>query len=311
MKRREFLQTLAAGAAVGIAAPAFADSASGHEPRATSHEPPATSDSLVVAVRNGDAVQMFKKGIAALGGMGAFVKAGQTVCIKPNIAWDCSPESAANTNPELVGEIVRACKAAGAKKVVVFDHTCNDWRSTYNRSGIRAAVEAAGGEMIPGNDAAAYVERSVPAAVSMRTAKIHKAILESDVFINVPVLKHHGGAKLTAAMKNLMGIVWDRGFMHAHNLPQCIADSCLYRKPALNIVDAYRVMFQHGPHGVSVADTKVVKYQLLSRDIVAIDAMAAKLMRWSQSSIPYLALAEKAGTGVADEKKFTVTRVEV
>lgn len=39
-------------------------------------------------------------------------------------------------------------------------------------------------------------------------------ILDCDVWINVPILKHHGGANLTISMKNHMGIVWDRGAFH-------------------------------------------------------------------------------------------------
>ncbi len=102
-------------------------------------------------------------------------------------------------------------------------------------------------------------------------------ILQSDVFINVPVLKSHGGARLTVAMKNLMGIVWDRGEWHANDLHQCIADFTSYRKPDLNVVDAYNVMMRHGPRGVSTADVVNLQSQLLSTDLVTADAVAAKL----------------------------------
>jgi len=63
----------------------------------------------LVAVKNGDPVQMFDRGIAALGGMGAFVRKGQTVVVKPNIGWDQAPEAAATTNPALVKRIVEHC----------------------------------------------------------------------------------------------------------------------------------------------------------------------------------------------------------
>jgi len=82
----------------------------------------------LVAVRNGEAVAMYKAGIAALGGIGAFVKKGQHVVIKPNIAWDQPPEIPANTNPDLIGALVRDCLKVGASKVTVFDHTCHKWQ---------------------------------------------------------------------------------------------------------------------------------------------------------------------------------------
>lgn len=299
MDRREFLKTAAvatAATAIKLNAPAQAVAAGSDIP-------------TLVAVRNSDPVTMFRKGIEALGGMKAFVKPGQRVVVKPNIGWDRTPEEGANTSPELVGEIVRQALAAGASEVVVFDHTCNNWRNSYKNSGIEAAVVEAGGKIVPGHDVADYVERSCEAAVSMKTAKIHKALLDADVVINVPILKNHGGAKMTAAMKNWMGVVWDRQFMHGNNLPQCIADSILYRKPDLTVIDAYRVMHANGPRGVSLADVTERKYMILSRDIVAADAMALKIIDYEADKVPYIAMAEKHGLGIADPSKIKIERI--
>ncbi len=296
MKRRDFLR---AGAALAVSAPVAAVAAG-----------PAEAKSRVAVVRNGSPEAMFRKGIAALGGMTAFVKPGQKVVVKPNIGWDRAPEFAANTNPDLVAEIVRQCVAAGAARVTVFDRTCNAWAKCYKNSGIAAAVEAAGGHMAEAHERASYRELSRPAAVSMKTALIHEAIVEADVFINVPILKNHGGAKMTAALKNFMGLVWDRQYMHRHNLAQCIADAALYRKPDLNVIDAYRTMQSNGPLGVGLGDVRTPRYQILSRDIVAADALATKLLRFPLDSVPYVALAAKHGLGTADEARMDVLRID-
>lgn len=296
MKRREFLQ---AGAALAVSAPAAAVAAKAEAPK-----------SVVAVVRNGSPEAMFRKGIEALGGITAFVKPGQKVVVKPNIAWDRAPEFAANTNPDLVAEIVRQCVAAGAAQVTVFDHTCNAWAKCYKHSGIAAAVEAAGGKMAEAHDKASYRELARPAAGSMRTALVHEAIVAADVVINVPILKNHGGAKMTAALKNLMGLVWDRQYMHRHNLAQCIADAALYRKPDLNVIDAYRTMQTNGPLGVGLGDVRNPRYQILSRDIVAADALAAKLLRFPLDAVPYVALAEKHGLGTTNEARMDVRRID-
>ncbi len=55
---------------------------------------------------------------------------------------------------------------------------------------------------------------------------------------------------MSISMKNLMGIVWDREYFHSSDLQQCIADVYVDKKPALNIIDAYRIMFQNGPRDV-------------------------------------------------------------
>ena len=152
------------------------------------------------------------------------------------------------------------CLEAGAKEVVVFDHTCDNWQRSYDNSGIEKAVKDAGGRMVPGNDESMYAEIDLPQGVNLKKAKVHKAILDCDVWFNVPVLKHHGGPKMTVSMKNLMGIVWDRRYFHQNNVHQCIADiSTLNKKASLNIVDAYRVMKSNGPQGKSLSDIVLTK----------------------------------------------------
>ena len=84
----------------------------------------------MVAVAEGqDYAAITKSAINALGGMGRFVKAGNTVVVKPNMGWDRRPEQAATTHPLVVRSIVEECLKAGAKKVKVFDNTCNDMRT--------------------------------------------------------------------------------------------------------------------------------------------------------------------------------------
>jgi uncharacterized protein (DUF362 family) len=264
----------------------------------------------LVAVRNGEAVEMFKAGIEALGGMEAFVKKGQRVVVKPNIAWDRPPEIPANTNPELVKAVVKACYDAGAGKVVVFDHTCHNWKKSYVKSGIEKAAKDAGAEVVSGSEKGFYEEVEIPKGETLKKAKVHREILKCDVFVNMPVLKNHSGAKLTMAMKNLMGIVEDRGFWHKNGLDDCIAEFCLYpKRPDLNILDAYRILRRNGPQGKSPEDGEIVKYQILGRDIVAVDAAGARLFDKKAKTLRYIDKAGKLGIGQADLSKLSVKRI--
>ena len=264
----------------------------------------------LVAVRNGEAVEMFKAGIEALGGMEAFVKKGQRVVVKPNIAWDRPPEIPANTNPDLVKAVVKACYDAGAGKVVVFDHTCHNWKKSYVKSGIEKAAKDAGAEVVSGSEKGFYEEVEIPKGETLKKAKVHREILKCDVFVNMPVLKNHSGAKLTMAMKNLMGIVEDRGFWHKNGLDDCIAEFCLYpKRPDLNILDAYRILRRNGPQGKSPEDGEIVKYQILGRDIVAVDAAGARLFDKKAKTLRYIDKAGKLGIGQADLSKLSVKRI--
>ncbi|MFA7185447.1 MAG: DUF362 domain-containing protein [Victivallales bacterium] len=265
----------------------------------------------LVAVKGGEPEEMFERGIAALGGMKAFVKPGQTVVVKPNIGWARTPEAGANTNPGLIKRIVEHCFKAGAKTVYVLDHTCNAWKDCYEKSGISEAAQAAGAKVVCGNHKQDYREVNVPEGKRLKKASIHNVIMDCDVFINVPILKNHGGAIMTCAMKNLMGIVWDRRYFHSNDLQQCIADCVTARRPDLNIVDAYRVMKKGGPRGRSLADVAQMKYQLLSTDIVAVDTAASKILGISADRIRHLRLGEELKLGTMDINKLKVERITI
>jgi uncharacterized protein (DUF362 family) len=295
MDRRQFLGAAAvAGAAVAL----------GKAERALA----AGKAPDLVAVKNGEPGPMFDRAVQEMGGLGAFVKKGQKVLVKPNIGWDVPPERAANTNPALVAHIVEQCLAAGAKEVYVFDHSCDDGERSYKTSGIEAAARAAGAKVAPAYKEGSYQLVKVPGK-ALTEAKVHELLLQADVFINVPVLKSHFASQLTIGMKNLMGVVWDRMFWHHEDLMQCIADMAAYRKPNLTVVDAYRVMKRSGPRSGTEADVVTMKTLLLSTDLVAADSAAAKLFGMEPKDVSYIGYAAKAGLGRMDLEALDIRRI--
>ena len=269
----------------------------------------------LIAVMGGEPAAMFKKAIAEMGGIGKFVKSGYKVVVKPNIGWDKVPELAANTNPDLVKEIVRQCVAAGAKEVIVFDNTCDTWTNCYKNSGIEAAAKSAGAKVIPANEESYY--KTIPLkGKELKNTKVHEAILNCDVWINVPILKNHGGANMSVAMKNLMGIIWDRRIFHNTNLQQCIADVCtLDKKPILNVVDAYRVLKTNGPRGKTETDVIKAKGLFISQDMVAVDTAAIKffsqIREVALEDVKYLQYAQELKVGTMDIDSLNVKRIKM
>ena len=309
MKRRDFIK---ATAAVGVAALTF-DQLHG---AITKKQIMVEAVPDMVAVMGGEPAQLLERALAEMGGIGKYVKKDQTVVIKPNIGWDKKPDFAANTNPELVEALIKQCFKAGAKKVSVFDHTCDNWQKCYESSGIEKAAKAAGATVLPGNDESYYKEVAIPQGLKLKSAKIHQALLEADVWFNVPVLKNHGGAKMSIAMKNYMGIVWDRGYFHSNDLQQCIADACTWsKKPVLNIVDAYRCMRKYGPQGRSISDTSVLKALIVSTDIVAADTAAIGLFNQVETmdinTVGHIANGEKFNLGTQNIDKLNVKRIKL
>jgi uncharacterized protein (DUF362 family) len=309
--RRDFLK---AGLALGASLPVFANLEkvfAADSPAVGASAATASPKSILVAVRDGGRAAMLDKAMGALGGMEAFVKKGQTVLVKPNIAWDSPPERGANSHPELVRRVVEMCLAAGAKSVSLFDNPCDQWQRTYARTGMEQVAKDTGATLVNGKDETLYRAVEIPNGKKLQKAKVHSLVLDSDVFINVPVLKHHGGTLMTACMKNLMGIVWDRGFYHRTDLHQCIADLLTFKKPTLNILDAYAPMVRNGPRGVSVDDLVVMRTLLVSTDIVAIDAAGAKLLDHQPSDIRHVAIAAEMKLGTMDLEQVDIRRFKL
>ena len=305
MNRRGFLKSMAAVAALGALGNPLAAKGGFLSGTALAQDFPD-----LVAVRGTDATLMYQKAMAALGGLGRFVGKGQKILVKPNMGWAVPPEAAANTSPELLVAIIKNALELGASKVSVFDNTCDNWRGAYSRSGLEDAAKGAGAQVAPANEEGYFQKVEITGAERLKTISYHELYLEADVIINVPVLKHHGGAKMTAALKNLMGAVWDRSALHRNGLDQTIPEMFLYKKPALNIVEARRVMLSGGPRGHG--DSRYLSAQMIlaSTDPVAVDAASARIIGDAGISAPgYIARAEAMGLGTANLDSLNLQRL--
>ena len=308
MDRREFLKRLAG---LGAAGAAFLLNRGSPRLWAEDAPRPGTLPDLVAVKGGGSPAALLDRGLREFGGLKTFVGRGKTVLVKPNIGWDVPPEGAANTNPELVKRLVEHCLDAGAKKVWVFDHSCDSDARCYANSKIERYAKDGGAEVVTGASSSKYAAVQLSGGTILKKTRVHELVLEADVFINLPILKSHGGAGMTCAMKNFMGIVWDRGEFHREGLDQCIADSCLIRKPNLNIVDAWKVMLTGGPRGYSGSRFDEQRMLLLSTDIVAVDVASARILGREPSSFQYIGYGAAKGLGRSDLSKLDVRRLTI
>jgi uncharacterized protein (DUF362 family) len=268
-------------------------------PAATDVPLPPQAAYLAVA-RGEDPRSITGAALAAIGGMARFVNPGDDVIIKPNICVDYhSYEYAATTNPEVVATLVELCLGAGARRVRVMDHPFGgSAESAYARSGIGDAVRSAGGTMEVMNPAK-YRKTKIPEGRDIRSWKVYQEVLSADVLIDVPVAKHHNLARLTLAGKNLLGVVHGPGGLHA-NLGQRIADLASLVRPTLTVVDAVRILRDHGPTGGNLDDVQLANTVIASHDIVAADAYAATLFGLQGADIAYVRAAAEMGLGTMD-----------
>ncbi len=241
------------------------------------------------------AARLTEQALDALGGMGRFVSRGDIVWVKPNMGWNRAPELAANTNPDVVAALVRLCFEAGAKEVKVGDNTCNKPAQCYRSSGIEAAAAEVGAKIV-------FLDerrfRDVKIGGRRLTEwPLYPEILESDLVINVPVAKHHGLCRVSLGMKNYMGVIGGRRNSWHQDLTACLCDLTAYMKPRLCVLDAIRVLTDHGPQGGNVADVTRMGTVAAGTDIVALDAFGAELLGHEPEEIDTLKAAQEAELG--------------
>jgi uncharacterized protein (DUF362 family) len=242
--------------------------------------------------------------------MKRFVGRGDVVWVKANIAWDRTPELAANTNPAVVATIVRLCLEAGAKAVKVGDNPCHQLEKTYVSSGIPAAAEAAGAQIV-------HVDRrrfrkTAIGGKRVKSLLMYPEILDADVLINVPIAKHHRRAGLTLCMKNHMGVMDNRAPFH-QAIPECLVDLTRFMKPrtALNVLDCVRVLDDHGPAGGDLADVKLKTTVAAGVDPVALDAFGAELMGRKPRDIESVVQGDEAGLGTINYRSLEPREIDV
>ena len=316
MRRREFIQWATLGSMAVLGLPGCGGKSSAdvgippqRQPAAPPTAPVASSGNPAMVVVNGaDPDELIERGLQAMGGIGRFVKSGQSIVIKPNFSVPRTPDQAATTNPMMVAALVKRCQAAGAKSVKVIDYPFTNAQMCLENTGIRRAVESAGGKVYAINKLSTefYTASNAGGSV-LQQLQYSRDVLEADVFISFPILKHHNGTGLTMGLKNMMGLVWDRGFFHRTDLHQTIAELAAFKRPNLVIMDAVRGITTHGPMGPGTI--KEYNQLIFSVDPVAADAYGAELFGMKATDVPHIGIAAGLGVGTVNWKSLNPVRV--
>jgi len=251
-------------------------------------------------VRGPDRKQTVTKAIELLGGIERFVKKGETVAIKPNVAFARPPMLGATAHPELVAAVVELCRKAGAKLVYVTDNPIDASASCFTLSGIRKAASEAGASVI------------LPKAhhfkpTTLADGKLIKnwpiffgPFANIDKLIGISPIKHHERAGASMSMKNWYGLLGGRRNIFHQDINTIIAELAMMVKPTLVILDGTEVMMTNGPTGGSVSDLKRTNTLIASCDMVAADSYGCTLLDLKPKDLPYLAKAQAAGAGTTN-----------
>ncbi len=303
LDRRTFLKLLAGTTAGYIL-----------RPESINSKPVADTEQITFSVVRADRpAEAVEKAVELLGGMESFVSTGDVVFVKPNMSWDRVPKLAATTNPEVVNKIVKMIFDSGARKVIVADNTCADARRCYKHSGVPEAAREAGAE-VPFMEERKFVKTELNGEVLKEWA-VYRDVLEADKTINVPIAKHHGLSGVTLSMKNLMGLIGGRRNLLHQKLSESIVDLANFFRPQLTILDAVRILTDHGPQGGSLSDVKKLDLIAASTDMVRIDAFGISLFDKFKDHttdwFPHLEIASQRGLGRIDYLQKGFKKLEI
>lgn len=263
----------------------------------------------VIAVASGDKAKLVQTAVDMIGGIKNFVKSGDVVCLKPNLSFASNTDCGATTNPEIVRGMVELCLDAGASRIFVVDHTIQDPTLCIERSRIEEAIIDKKVSLVTLQQERQYTEVEVPGGKQLTTIQVAKIIQEADLLVNMPTAKSHSATGVSLGIKNLMGLIWDRGYLHRVNLHDAIAELATVIKPGLTIVDATKALTTGGPGGPG--KTVILNKVVAGIDPVAVDSYTVGIAQWYKRSwtgnqVQYIKAAHGLGLGEIDASKMQI-----
>ncbi len=243
--------------------------------------------------------------IEELGGIGRFVKSGDTVLIKPNMSFPNRPELATTTDPRLVKAMTWSCLEAGARRVLVADHPMRSVKLCLEVTGMKEALkDLRGVHLIGASQEGMFRSVTVSGTKELLTVKMLRAAQDADVMINLPRMKSHGATTVSLGTKGNMGLIWDRAIFHSRlNINEAIGDLNTLVRANLTILDGSRVLTAGGPLGPGPVEE--LGSLIGGVDPVAVDAYGAQKVSWygkrvAPEQIPHLVACHKRGIGEID-----------
>lgn len=256
---------------------------------------------------------LVREAIDLIGGMGRFVREGQTVLIKPNQTVYYSAEEGCTTDPLVVGALIRLAKEAGAGRVRVAESSGEFFSSIecMKITGVAAVAEREGAELIDLGDAGTPNRTvQIPNGRIMRTCPIPVPLLDADVIIDAPKAKNHHIQPISGALKNWVGTV-NRHWRQAHHgtpdMFERFMEIMSVIRPALCVCDALIVGEGDGPIANLPHWCGCI---LAGDDPVAMDVSICKLLGHDWKDLKFIPAAEQLGIGRSEPIRYVGMQIE-
>jgi len=291
---------------------------------------------LLVAVEGYDVQRMLMKGLEILGRLKKIIDVGDHAFIKPNYGSHRSYPT--GSDPHFLVLIADHLKKSGAGKMTICDSSdayvlnrYDDFEYVFKVNKVFEIGERAGVEVICTHptDEKEYVAVCSDRWEKNPEIKVNRHLLPAQVIINQPMLKRHGEAGMTCALKNFYGAVYQPQRMNSHIqlkengdagrdfFMKTIAEFADAMRPELTIVDVRKILTVRGPSLKEGSIVKDINKIILSGDMVATDSYCAQILDENDATfgqemiIPTLRHAEKLGLGTSDLSKVKIIEITV
>ncbi len=240
--------------------------------------------SRVAVIRiNGNINSAVKRAIELAGGIESIVSPGDKVYLKPNFVAPRSSSTGATTDLEVIRAVAEEVRRCGCEPVIFETPAIEfDREKVYRFLGLREF--ALGNGIGIADDMGDLLTVRVPGGRVLKSLKIPQQLKDAKI-INLPKLKTHVSAKMTCAMKNLIGLLPDceKRRVHIRGVHEAIADISRVIRPVMNVVDAGTCMQGDGPTYGDAIETGLI---LAGQDMVSVDRACSRAIGMPQEEVP-------------------------
>ena len=243
-----------------------------------------------------------EKALERLGGLDKVIKPGDRVFVKINhLSPSSNPERAIITHPVFVEVVLELLKNISTD-ITVGDDIDSEDGDEFQVSGFRQMCKRAGARLINLREEG-FVEIECQGRI-LDKVYLSSVILNADIIINLPKLKTHSLTLFTGAVKNMYGVIpggfrrrFHGEYIRKEDFTQVITDIFAAARPHLTIMDGIVAMEGDGPAAGSARRLGVI---LASRDAVAVDAVATKIIGLEPMDVYTTRYGDERGLGVGN-----------
>ncbi|HEY9880360.1 MAG TPA: DUF362 domain-containing protein [Leptolyngbyaceae cyanobacterium] len=230
-----------------------------------------------------------------LGGMAAFVRAGDRVLLKPNLLTGSRPTKECTTRPELVYCVAQMVQTVGGKPFLGDSPAFGSAHGVAKANGLLPLAEKIGLPIVE-----LHGHRYKTNCEDFDHLRLSKEAMDADVVINLPKVKSHVQLTVTLGVKNLFGCVPGKmkAWWHMEagkdrdRFGTMLVETARMIDPDLTILDG---IIGHEGNGPSGGEPKLLGILGASADVFALDRAMVDILGVDPLAVPTVAQSLRLG----------------